>query len=143
RHTRSKRDWSSDVCSSDLQRQLTLIFSQKREQNKQLQQRLIQTHPRKKISNAKQELDNLTDSLTKNRQQMMQQKRQQLQTMLDKLALLNPLYIMNKGFSVAYKQDWTIVKRTNQVQLEEHIDVALMDRKLACSITGMRSDKDE
>src|SRR5699024_1863262 len=107
------------------QRQLTLIFSQKREQNKQLQQRLIQTHPRKKISNAKQELDNLTASLTKNRQQMMQQKRQQLQTMLDKLALLNPLYIMNKGFSVAYKQDGTIVKRTNQVQLEEHIDVAL------------------
>src|SRR5699024_8844236 len=125
------------------QRQLTLIFSQKREQNKQLQQILIQTHPRKKISNEKQELDNLTDSLTKNRQQMMQQKRQQLQTMLDKLALLNPLYIMNKGFSVAYKQDGTIVKRTNQVQLEEHIDVALMDGKLACSITGMRSDKDE
>src|SRR5699024_10067069 len=113
------------------QRQLTLIFSQTRE------------HTKKKISNVKQVLDKLTDSLKKNRQQMKQKKRQQSQTMLDKLALLNPLYIMNKGFSVAYKQDGTIVKRTNQVQLEETIDVALTDGKLACSITGMRSDKDE
>lgn len=124
-------------------RQLTLLFSQKREQNKQLQQRLVQTHPKRKLTYAKQELDNLTASLTKSRQQMMQQKQQQLQTMLDKLALLNPLYIMNKGFSVAYKQDGTIIKRADQVQLEENIDVALMDGRLACSITGMRSDKDE
>src|SRR5699024_11928958 len=29
RHTRSKRDWSSDVCSSDLERPISKIFTQR------------------------------------------------------------------------------------------------------------------
>lgn len=125
------------------QRELTLTFSQKQEQNKQLQQRLGQTHPKKKLTQARDGLENVTSALTKNQQNTLQQKRQQLQSTLDKLALLNPLYIMNKGFSIAYKQDGSIVKQTAQVQVDENIDIAVTDGLLACTITGWRTDKDE
>ncbi|HLQ96792.1 MAG TPA: exodeoxyribonuclease VII large subunit [Pseudogracilibacillus sp.] len=125
------------------QRELSLTFSQKQEQNKQLQQRLGQTHPKRKLTQAREQMENLTSALTKNHQNTLQQKRQQLQSMLDKLALLNPLYIMNKGFSIVYKEDKSIVKQINQVQIDENIDIAVTDGVLACTITGSRRDEDE
>src|SRR5699024_11969907 len=33
RHTRSKRDWSSDVCSSDLESRQTYLYSSKNQSN--------------------------------------------------------------------------------------------------------------
>lgn len=123
-----------DLLTDRLTRQLQLMQERKKQHMKQLQNRLIQTHPRAKLEDAQKQLQTIVSDQHRNSAILLQRKQQQLNVLIYKLTLLNPLHIMNRGFAIPYAKDGTIIKKIQQVNPSQEIDIRLTDGTMSCSV---------
>ena len=77
---------------------------------------------------------NLIDHMTREQHQIIYMKRQKLYTLIEKLALLNPLEIMKRGFAIAYDENEKLLKSVKSVHVDEQISLKLIDGTLSCSV---------
>ncbi|QFT89738.1 Exodeoxyribonuclease 7 large subunit [Bacillus sp. THAF10] len=99
---------------------------------------LVRNHPKKQWETEKASLEQHTKLLTKLMKQALQQKQWQFQNKLTKIDGLSPLKIMNRGYSLAYKEDGTIIKHVEQAKKGEAIQVHLQNGQLHCEIQDIK-----
>src|SRR5699024_7351605 len=172
-HTRSKRDWSSDVCSSDLRKDslqqlqntsvfhypnriineqdqylnhltervhlsMQTILQTKREQNQQYTTQVRLNHPGNKMELTEQKLQNDRKQINKQIKNIILDKQQSLATQIDKLTLLNPLHIMQRGFSITFNEEQEIIKTVTNIKEEDAIQVRVHDGTIDCTVNQVR-----
>ncbi|MEK4628292.1 exodeoxyribonuclease VII large subunit [Solibacillus sp. FSL R7-0682] len=100
--------------------------------------------PQYQLSNAKQQLTHKQEYLQRLMQQQLAQSKVAFSNQLRMLEALNPLALMSKGFSVAYK-DENVVKSIHELQKNDLLDVTFHDGHAKAKIvsTHVRQEGEE
>src|SRR5699024_9753615 len=81
------------------------ILQTKREQNQQYTTQIRLNHPGNKMELTEQKLQNDRKEINKHIKNIILDKQQSLTTQINKLTLLNPLHIMQRGFSITFNEE--------------------------------------
>lgn len=70
--------------------------------------------------------------------------KQRFATQVGQLDALSPLKVMQRGYSLVYKEDeQTLVKSIAQIQLGDRVKVRLTDGQIDCQVWGMEGEEDD
>ncbi|WP_339146737.1 MULTISPECIES: exodeoxyribonuclease VII large subunit [unclassified Sutcliffiella] len=131
-----------DRVLDDLDMSMKRMVERKHVKREQLSSLLERYHPKKQWQTEKLTLEQRTTMLTKLMQQALQKKQWEFQHKLTKIDGLSPLKIMNRGYSLAFQQDGTIIKSVDQAEKGDTIQVHLQDGQFACEIQDVKERKD-
>ncbi|BBP90629.1 hypothetical protein BsIDN1_42470 [Bacillus safensis] len=116
------------------QKQLTRQIEQKRSQLDRQTYRLKPLHhPKEQLLQAKKRHANETEQLIRSMNVQMKTIHSQFQSVLGKLNALNPLQVMERGYSLAYKDD-ELIKSVNQVDTKDQLAITMKDGRLICEV---------
>lgn len=117
------------------------ILQTKREQNQQNTTRVQLNHPGNKIELTKQKLQNQKKQMNRQMKNIISVKQQSLAKQIDKLTLLNPLHIMQRGFSITFDEEQKIVKSVTKVKKDDDIQIKLHDGTIDCTVNQVRTEE--
>ncbi|MEK4426025.1 exodeoxyribonuclease VII large subunit [Solibacillus sp. FSL K6-1523] len=127
---------------SKLENALNLYVLKQKSALQQLSSQLKQFSPQHQLTASKQQLAHRTDQLNRTMQQQLAQSKVEFANHLRMLEALNPLAIMNKGFSIAYK-DETVVKSTMDLEKDDVVTITFQDGYAQAKILGTHVQKEE
>lgn len=102
--------------------------------------RLRNQHPNKQIDGTK---NNLTQLSRRNEQAMfrlLEKHKQKFGAELDKLNLLSPLHTMKRGYSIAYKENGSIIQQTSDVKVNDPVTLKVQDGLLNCYVSDIEEE---
>lgn len=117
------------------------ILQTKREQNQQNTTRVQLNHPGNKIELTKQKLQNQKKQMNRQIKNIISVKQQSLAKQIDKLTLLNPLHIMQRGFSITFDEEQKIVISVTKVKKDDDIQIKLHDGTIDCTVNQVRTEE--
>lgn len=123
-----------DKKTEQLVRSSQKLFSVKLSQLEQNDRRLYRNHPKDKLKRAKEREEKAAKSLDRAMTVIFSKKQAEFASMLSTLEALSPLKIMERGYSLAYREDGRLIKSAEDVQLEEKVTVKLSDGTLFCEV---------
>lgn len=94
----------------------------------------VMRQPRAMIESYQQMLDGYQHELVQYMKQITLTKRQQFVVVAEKLAMLNPLAVLNRGYSIVQKEDKAVVTRSSQVENGEKLEVRLAQGRLTVAV---------
>jgi exodeoxyribonuclease VII large subunit len=116
--------------------------NQKKEEISFLLKRLFRNHPNQLLQKEKQSLERLQKRLIRATLTIQQQKQQRFQNVITTLDALSPLKIMDRGYSLVYTSSQKLIKKVEQVEKEDIIQIQLNNGKIDCQVTHVeRSDR--
>ena len=135
---------------------LRRLSSARRRLNQSLQHRLIERRlrlerclqsslfrrPRELLRDRAQLLDQLTERLTNAMHAALNQQQHRLNIASEKLNLLNPWGVLQRGYSVVRRQDGSVVSSATSVETGESLDVWLHKGKLTVNVTATEKVRD-
>ncbi|NLP51615.1 exodeoxyribonuclease VII large subunit [Bacillus sp. RO1] len=130
-----------DRTMDNLEMAMKRMAERKHDKWEQLAGRFARNHPKKQWEANKLTLEQQTKLLTRQMQQTLQKKQWEFQHKLSQMDALSPLKIMNRGYSLAYQEDGTIIKNVNQAEKGDTIQVHLQDGRLECEIQEVKERK--
>lgn len=80
----------------------------------------------------------LAKVLQREMQQIMKQQHLLFATTASKLHALSPLKTMERGYSLVYDDDQTLIKSTKQLAKGDTIQVRLTDGQLQCEVSDIK-----
>lgn len=86
------------------------------------------------IDSWRKQLQNETMLLKKHFQQLEKEKKHQFQQLLAKLQALSPLKIMERGYSLSFNENKSLIKSIHDVNIGEKMTVRLRDGSLLCTV---------
>lgn len=102
--------------------------------------RLLRVLPDEKISREKERHQQLVKKMTRDMSVLLKQKQAAFGAMAANLNALSPLKIMDRGYSIAYKDD-SLVKSISQVKKGDGLNIHLQDGQVICQVTGVEERK--
>ncbi|MRG86545.1 exodeoxyribonuclease VII large subunit [Salinibacillus xinjiangensis] len=135
-----QKEQDLDRLVEQLQRVMKQYIERKQEQSIYVNKRLSQHHPQRKIEETKIEVGRLTNQLNKQMTQVIQQKQTTFQRQIEKLTLLNPLEIMQRGFAIPFDHNQTVIKTVEQVHPGDKMLVKLKDGTIDCQVWGIEEE---
>lgn len=123
-----------DKKTEQLVRSSQKLFSVKLSQLEQNDRRLYRNHPKDKLKRAKEREEKAAKSIDRAMTVIFSKKQAEFASMLSTLEALSPLKIMERGYSLAYREDGRLIKSAEDVQLEEKVTVKLSDGTLFCEV---------
>lgn len=127
---------------SKLENALNLYVLKQKSALQQLSSSLKQFSPQHQLIASKQQLAHLSDQLNRTMQQQLAQSKVEFANHLRMLEALNPLAIMNKGFSIAYK-DENVVKSTMDLAKNDVVTITFQDGYAQAKILETHVQKEE
>lgn len=135
---------------------LRRLSSARRRLNQSLQHRLIERRlrlerclqstlfrrPRELLRDRAQLLDQLTERLTNAMHAALNQQQHRLNIASEKLNLLNPWGVLQRGYSVVRRQDGSVVSSAASVETGESLAVWLHKGKLTVNVTATEKVRD-
>ncbi|MFJ7826752.1 exodeoxyribonuclease VII large subunit [Psychrobacillus sp. NPDC096623] len=112
-----------------LQRETNLLFKNKQRDFSQVQNRFIQLSPQRVIDQHHKTVQLVTNQLNQASLATFEKHRQQFVSSIRTLEALNPLKIMDRGYSIVYKEG-KLVKSVENVKKDDSIFVTLQDGQL-------------
>jgi len=132
-----------DQLSSQLVQTLTIQLQRKQQRKQQLKARLDKQHPTEKLNHSKQQLLFLNKQLQHKLRLSFRNKQHTFAILMEKLSLLNPLQIMQRGYSITYSKTNEVVKSIHHVETGDDIRVQLYDGTLHCLVKEVNTSDDE
>lgn len=117
------------------------ILQTKREQIQQRTTKVQLNHPGNKIELTKQKLQNQRKQINNQMKNILFNKQKSLSNQIDRLTLLNPLHIMQRGFSITFNEEREIVKTVTKVKKDDSIQIKLHDGTIDCTINQVRTEE--
>jgi exodeoxyribonuclease VII large subunit len=137
----SQKEQQLDRLLEALQRESIRSIQQKKLQLEKVSANLTKHHPARQVQLQKDRHIRVSKEVQKLMAGIIEKKEQQFSFMLSKLEGLSPLKIMDRGYSIVYRED-QIVKSTNQVTPGDQVKVRLIDGVLNCEINGIEGNKE-
>ncbi|WP_164668654.1 exodeoxyribonuclease VII large subunit [Virgibacillus doumboii] len=107
---------------------------------KSLNARIAAQHPNQQLNYSAKELKQLTKQNNHFMNKIVEQKTIRLRNVIEKLALLNPLETMKRGYAIPYNESGDIIKSTNNVNENDQIVVRVSDGTLECHVMEVKEE---
>ncbi|MEI3606776.1 exodeoxyribonuclease VII large subunit [Pseudogracilibacillus sp. SE30717A] len=140
KHLLSDKEQYVDRLTEKLQTSFSSIIKIKKTEYEHQLTRIKAQHPKKVQELAKGNLLKLKEDLHKYSEAIIEKKTQNLLSYIDKLSLLNPLYIMKRGFALPINEKGKIIKSVDQVAIKEHVEIKMQDGSVHCLVQNKRRD---
>ncbi len=105
-----------------------------------LDRRIEANNPIEKLANKKRNLDHLSLMLNNNIVSLINNKNYSFKILNEKLKVLNPLAIMDKGYSLVNMGD-KIIKSINDIKLDDIIDIKVTDGQIMAKVLEVKNGK--
>ncbi|BCB04684.1 exodeoxyribonuclease VII large subunit [Bacillus sp. KH172YL63] len=126
-----------DRLTDQLQRNISLHVKGNREYLNGLHQRLQRVHPSQLITLQKERVLHSQTSLEKQFKQVLKEKRHRFSSALSTLHALSPLKIMDRGYSLVYKEEGNLIKSSQQIQKGDRLEINVRDGKIHCEVESV------
>lgn len=73
----------------------------------------------------------------------LERKKQNFSRKLTELDLLNPMRIMERGYSITYSEDYHIIYDTKQVNREDILNIQLVDGQIECKVQQIKKEENK
>jgi exodeoxyribonuclease VII large subunit len=120
--------------ADSLQREAIQTYRRSRDQHAYLDRQLAGRGPENLIKQSASDLNHLQSRLDGLIGQSLRNRTQQLSSAIRTLDALSPLKIMDRGYSISYKED-QVVKSVAQVAKGDRLTIAMRDGSLAATVT--------
>lgn len=97
--------------------------------------------PRELFADKNQILDQYFQRLLQGMDRMITHKQHDFKILAEKLAVLNPLSALARGYSVVQTKDKRIVNKYRDTKINEELEVVLQEGQLDVKVIGIREDK--
>ncbi|MBU8788812.1 MULTISPECIES: exodeoxyribonuclease VII large subunit [Bacillus] len=135
----AQKEQEFDLIFDRFQKQIVLTLDRKKQKLSEQSYKLQMRHPEEQLRQARRRHGEQTERLKRNMSVQLKQIHSQFQTVLGKLNALSPLQVMERGYSLTYKED-ELIKSIEQVQENDEIQVKLKDGTLACEVRQKRGE---
>jgi len=115
----------------------------KRQDLRKLTQSRVLLDPYFQVNRKRQDLDWLTERLTRWGIQTVQMKRERFYRLLGKLDALSPLATLERGYAIAQTEDGRFLNHSDQVEVGAMIQVRLAKGLLHCKVLSKEADTNE
>src|SRR5699024_3573403 len=115
--------------------------SEKNEQNKKNTNKIRLNNTRNKMELNEKKNQNERKQINKQIKNIILDKQQSLATQIDKLTLLKPLHIMQRGFSITFNEKQEIIKTVTNIKEEDAIQVRVHDGTIDCTVNQVRTEE--
>ena len=105
-----------------------------------IERRIENNNPLALLNHKKEIIEARSNKLNILIEQILAMKKHQYAIQLEKLKALNPLQIMDKGYSIAKKEN-TIVKSVNQVEVNDEITITMQDGNVLAKVMEVKHAK--
>ncbi|MBB2482187.1 exodeoxyribonuclease VII large subunit [Bacillus sp. APMAM] len=123
-----------DRLTEKLTRENHLLYDRAKSELQFLKQRLYRNRPSEQLKREKDSCTRLTKGLQKNLNLILQYKQKDFSQMVSTLQALSPLKIMDRGYSVTYTENKTLLKSISQANTGDSILVRVSDGTLNCTV---------
>ncbi|MDP4169119.1 MAG: exodeoxyribonuclease VII large subunit [Bacillota bacterium] len=130
-----------DKLTEKLVRGAQLASSQKNDQHKNLHKRLVRNHPKQLLLDAEDRFTRKQKELKRAMIQIVRSKQKEFDHAVSTLQALSPLKIMERGYSLVYSEEGTIVKSISQVEKKKMLQINLSDGKINCRIEDIKESE--
>lgn len=118
-----------------LQRNLQSLYEKKQSRLEKVQRDLMSNHPKILVDKEKERLMRGATALRQHLSTLKREREHQFSQFVTKLEALSPLKVMDRGYSLSYKEeDGTLIKSITQVRTNEEIVIKLMDGSIYCDV---------
>lgn len=136
-----QKEQQLDRLLEGLQKNTKRLFENKMHQLRTFEKDLLRNHPQTYIEKARQQLEKQENFLLNQMKIINTEKQYQYHHLLTKLETLSPLKIMNRGYSLAYKQDGKLVKSVVDVTPGETVAINLKDGSVFCQVENIEEKR--
>lgn len=126
-----------DKVTEQLMRGSRRLHDLKLEQAETLQKRLVRSHPGQLKDQAKENNDRLHKLLNRTMANILAAKEKDFARVISTLEALSPLKIMDRGYSLAYTENETLIKTVSQVKADDMIKLKVSDGSIECKVTDI------
>ncbi|UTR14491.1 exodeoxyribonuclease VII large subunit [Salipaludibacillus sp. LMS25] len=138
-----QKEQDLDRMKEKLVRESQRVFEKKSDSQQKLNQRLALLHPQEKIKKESDRLSQNNIALKRYMTEVVKERRHKLSLQMSKLDLLSPLKMMDRGYSLVYSEDNSLVKSIAQAPVSSPITVQLKDGKLKCQVQKQVKDNND
>ena len=131
-----QKEQELDVQVDRLQKTMKRFLIYTRERVERNHKQLVKQHPERLLKESTNDLTELKASLQKEMQRVLQEKQRDFSFAAGKLNALSPLKVMERGYSLAYKEK-ELIKSVKQVQPGDVLKVEMTDGKIDCHVWGL------
>ncbi|MDQ0208959.1 exodeoxyribonuclease VII large subunit [Alkalicoccobacillus murimartini] len=137
-----QKEQELDTQMERLKRSSERLIEMKKTAFIQLKRTVQHYHPSERIKQVREKLDRQEQSMKREATQQLANSQQRFSNQVEKLHLLSPLKVMNRGYSLAYQQiTGELIKSVDQAEPEEMIELQVTDGTYICQITGKVKNK--
>ncbi|MEH6940344.1 exodeoxyribonuclease VII large subunit [Bacillus sp. JJ722] len=130
-----------DFAVEQLQKVSRRYFDQKLDKVQHLHQVLRRYHPNEKIEMHMDKIIKYEKQLNRLIRTNIQSKEQKFVSVMSKLNVLNPLNIMERGYSIAFDSQQNVIKSNQQVKIGDSISVVVKDGQLLCEVKDRKESE--
>ena len=102
-----------------------------------LESSIMRSMPLQQVHYEAQRLANLERRLAQAATQQLQHKQRQFDTMVRTMSALNPLSVMERGYSIVYNKQREVIASTQQVVEGETLTIAVADGQIAATVLNI------
>ncbi|WP_210365872.1 exodeoxyribonuclease VII large subunit [Bacillus sp. REN3] len=124
-----------DKMTEALKRGADKLYSRKAEDLLVLDKRLKRSHPEELKKSSAEKHGMLNRALNRAMTSIFSEKQKEYNAVVATMDALNPLKIMDRGYSLVYTEDDKLIKKVSQIQTNRKIYVQLSDGRLHCIVT--------
>lgn len=106
----------------------------------QLRNNTVFAQPEKLFADKRQLIDSYMERLGQSVHNLIAAKQQVLKINAEKLAVLNPLAVLSRGYSLVRTLDGQVVTNASQVETEQQLDITLHKGKLTVLVSKTKED---
>ena len=127
----------------DLHRNMQLQLKNRMTEFRTTSRRLNMQHPEKQKEQAIKTLNELRVKQQRLMIQVSEKNQMNLQNLLDKLSLVNPLAIMKRGFALPYNDGGEIIKSVGEIEEKDLVTIKLSDGDLNCQVLTIKENTND
>jgi exodeoxyribonuclease VII large subunit len=116
-------------------------FMKKMDHYKSLVSVLQKHHPQNRMEQMRSELQRQYRGLNRSLLNILKLKEKEFSGINGKLLMLNPLQIMERGYSVVFDDEENLIKSQEQVKIGDEIEVVLKDGRLRCEVKNKKENE--
>lgn len=124
-----------------LENNMRTYIKQRRQAVSQLREKKVFTQPEKLFADYRQLVDSYVERMEQAAKKILMTKQHNLKLNAEKLAVLNPLAVLARGYSLARTTEGQVVSTAHQVETGQQLEIILKQGRIDVEVIGVREDK--
>lgn len=126
-----------DRLTDQLHKNISLHVRRNHDHVSRLHSRLQRVHPSQLISIQHERVLFMKTRVEKQFKQVLKEKSNRFSSSLSTLHALSPLKIMDRGYSLVYQDEGTLIKSSQQVKAGDRLEINVRDGKIYCEVESV------